>query len=1398
MPLLRKQLFEKQEAPVFLRDEEEVFYCEITNEIFREYHDFSERMFLCNSMVWTCALTGKSNLTYEEAVQSEQDALRSLKEFTSDLNLPILYLSTLTKRTSFGEMAEDIFMYVKDRYFVGENVEGCFANNKWKDCHVISVIAPDETVYKHEIKENCNKSPSERSFIPSASLYKYEIEHTDANDADVSEMMIVDSSQIRRKKQSFSREKCKLFLKQNVEQDSRGIFVIKKDVIEKHNVTSVMWETIFDGPLPDFQSSKKFDKALNGKKKHKQVTMAKYLEKNGLAMKKPENKAKSIEFLEQMKKREEEFKIQKQLNEERKAQEKLKKKEEHLQLTKYLKDWSKVKEDLELEDHAKLPEPIPIKTKVPDQYFGEMLMILEFVQNFQKILCTKNFFPDGINLEILERALMQTEVAGPFIDLVQMFLSAIFDCLDEESKHCNIGIETLKTTVDRYTDSAEDIVQKLDGGPPNLEQATVLATIAAHFPLKFQGLPLTRLPLFALTVSEVLRLHLLASGARIRDSGWRWRYAQRGGFTCEDDPGLYMRVKHSHIIKSLEVYNVVQLPLADKIEILSCLMNQILGYADVRDIVEENFEEVRTLKQQLRIARISEKKAEADFLAKNQALKKEMSGNREGLKVALEKYKVAFEKKQAVIRAKIQKLSKSVNEGQVVLGRDRAFRTYLKIDSVPGLFVMWDGAMAGTCLEKATIQYPGVSGASRPDLLKHIKNLYEKPLPNENHSNVSVKTEGSPKKMNGTVNSLTEPDPVDYETYSNLLLCTSDISRCPVHTDNPINPRWAFFYRKEHLEALIEALNKRGLREKELKEMLKEEEDTLLELMEKTPVAVLNPEAAIKLEPEGIKETRHNGSKKKDRYEDANLGYPNEMSLNEVLENALIDTILEMEEKLSAGALGTLPVKDREHWRNCLQNKNYLEFGNIQKINTGEMENKHLKIKKRRDSDRSRSSTPEIPEKKEYQDPGKFLGTIKEEVPSQTESVQLAIKSLATALGHIADAVEYKFLKRPLGSCDLKANVKQKEKYDVLESWQQSLSASTSFSQVFLHYGTLDSCIVWSKSALLARCRICRRQNDSENMLLCDSCNLGHHLYCLKPKLTAVPKGDWFCDRCKKEKEEQEKLLSPEPVKKRRRIFVEEEEEEDEGDSGNEDINEDEDICVEECSDNDEDVDEEKLELCKTCGGDGETVHCDKCECNFHKDCVEPPLRRLPRSSWTCPSCTISKSRPQSNGTREKRKRGEENGYGTGGSDEEEVVKKRVMRRDEKRDDLPLHNSALQQLLTDVMKNDNAWPFLRPVQQKEVPDYYEIIKEPMDFGTIKYNLNMGKYSADSQIMKDMALIFDNCNTYNSSTDEVYKCGVSLMEYLSKRAKELGLTVPPELEDESLDKISRPSKKRRTK
>jgi len=71
-----------------------------------------------------------------------------------------------------------------------------------------------------------------------------------------------------------------------------------------------------------------------------------------------------------------------------------------------------------------------------------------------------------------------------------------------------------------------------------------------------------------------------------------------------------------------------------------------------------------------------------------------------------------------------------------------------------------------------------------------------------------------------------------------------------------------------------------------------------------------------------------------------------------------------------------------------------------------------------------------------------------------------------------------------------------------LSHWESSLmSPPTSVSRVAVHLSVLDSCVAWSRSALLASCRICRRRGNAELMLLCDGCDRGHHTYCLKPPI---------------------------------------------------------------------------------------------------------------------------------------------------------------------------------------------------------------------------------------------------------------------------------------------------------
>lgn len=186
----------------------------------------------------------------------------------------------------------------------------------------------------------------------SGSLFKYQVEQIDADDEDISEVMILDSSSIHRKKALYTREKNKLFLKQYATFSDKGLCTIKDSVLKDYGVDKIKFEQIFDGPIPEFETLRKPVKVVNGKKV-RQETLAKFLSRNGLEGAKSSAEDKS-NLLAEMKKKEEAFKERrKQMQQEiaeKKQAEKQKRYEENVLVSKHLRHWYKPKEDLELED----------------------------------------------------------------------------------------------------------------------------------------------------------------------------------------------------------------------------------------------------------------------------------------------------------------------------------------------------------------------------------------------------------------------------------------------------------------------------------------------------------------------------------------------------------------------------------------------------------------------------------------------------------------------------------------------------------------------------------------------------------------------------------------------------------------------------------------------------------------------------------------------------------------------------------------------------------------------------------------------------------------------------------------------------------------------------------------
>eukprot|EP00126_Sphaerothecum_destruens_P002881 Sdes_comp16286_c0_seq2m5634 len=108
----------------------------------------------------------------------------------------------------------------------------------------------------------------------------------------------------------------------------------------------------------------------------------------------------------------------------------------------------------------------------------------------------------------------------------------------------------------------------------------------------------------------------------------------------------------------------------------------------------------------------------------------------------------------------------------------------------------------------------------------------------------------------------------------------------------------------------------------------------------------------------------------------------------------------------------------------------------------------------------------------------------------------------------------------------------------------------------------------------------------------------------------------------------------------------------------------------------------------------------------------------------------------------------------------------------------PLHEMEKQfcaQLLDAVKNHPKAWPFMEPVDPITVPDYYEIIKAPMDL--ISLSENIDKFRPDqsytlNHFLQDLQKIFHNCKTYNSPETVYFKCAVSLEKFAQKTTENL--------------------------
>ncbi|GAV68250.1 Bromodomain domain-containing protein [Cephalotus follicularis] len=112
-------------------------------------------------------------------------------------------------------------------------------------------------------------------------------------------------------------------------------------------------------------------------------------------------------------------------------------------------------------------------------------------------------------------------------------------------------------------------------------------------------------------------------------------------------------------------------------------------------------------------------------------------------------------------------------------------------------------------------------------------------------------------------------------------------------------------------------------------------------------------------------------------------------------------------------------------------------------------------------------------------------------------------------------------------------------------------------------------------------------------------------------------------------------------------------------------------------------------------------------------------------------------------------------------------------------------------LLTRLMSHQFGWVFNSPVDvvALKIPDYFTVIKHPMDLGTVKRKITSGQYSSPMEFAADVRLTFSNAMTYNPPTNDVHIMAVTLSKIFEARWKAIEKKLPVTVDDQLVPPVS---------
>uniref|UniRef100_A0A668AXI8 RING-type E3 ubiquitin transferase n=1 Tax=Myripristis murdjan TaxID=586833 RepID=A0A668AXI8_9TELE len=193
--------------------------------------------------------------------------------------------------------------------------------------------------------------------------------------------------------------------------------------------------------------------------------------------------------------------------------------------------------------------------------------------------------------------------------------------------------------------------------------------------------------------------------------------------------------------------------------------------------------------------------------------------------------------------------------------------------------------------------------------------------------------------------------------------------------------------------------------------------------------------------------------------------------------------------------------------------------------------------------------------------------------------------------------------------------------------------------------------------------------------------------------------------------------------------------------------------------------DDPNEDWCAVCINGGDLLCCDRCPKVFHMKCHVPTIKIFPKGDFLCTFCR-SLSNPEIEYCDDTKKAKADQGMS------------------------PEDQRRCERLLLYIFCHELSVGFREPVPSS-VPNYYKIIKQPMDLKKVKRKLQVRSsqhYQTTQDFVSDVRLVFKNCAKYNEAGSEMATSGKAVSVYFEEKLLEMfpGQSFPETPETESVD------------